>query len=250
MRIDHIVIVVADLPQAIVDYTTLGFTVERFGDTADGLSESAIIAFEDGSALELFAYKAPAENQKWWQILHADGDGLADIALRPDDFDAAFLAATDKGIELYGPFQEDVTRPDGTLVSLKTAYGRADLPFLVTDMTDVVLRHGVTEHANGVRGLASVTLATENAVESLKRLKALLGPDVPSKEYGMVASVTLGTAQLRVVGSPRDPENPVTQRLMTRGEGPLALTLRGAPGAMGEFDTRLSHGVRMALVPV
>jgi len=250
MRVDHIVIVVADLGEAIVDYTTLGFTVTPLGDTTDGLSKSAIIAFEDGSYLELFTYTAPAENQKWWQILNSSGDGLADFALCPEDFDATFLGATDKGIELYGPFQEDVEKADGSIISLKTAYGRADLPFLATDMTDRAQRLGSTTHKNGVKELASVTIATENAVESLKRYKALLGPDVTSKEYGMVASISLGTTLLRIVGTPHDPENPVTQRLTTRGEGPLALTFRGPPGAMGEFDTRLSHGVRMALVPI
>ena len=55
--IDHIVILVHDLEAAVRDYTALGFTVVPGGEHADGRSRNALIAFADGSYLELIAFK-------------------------------------------------------------------------------------------------------------------------------------------------------------------------------------------------
>ena len=53
---DHVVIRVDDLAVATVDYTTLGFTVVRGGEHTDRASHNALIAFADGSYLELIAF--------------------------------------------------------------------------------------------------------------------------------------------------------------------------------------------------
>ena len=54
--IDHIVILVRNLEEAIADYTALGFTVTPGGVHADGATHNALVPFDDGSYLELIAF--------------------------------------------------------------------------------------------------------------------------------------------------------------------------------------------------
>ena len=56
--IDHIVVVVPDLEDAITKYGELGFTVVRGGKHNIG-THNALIAFADGSYVELIAFLTP-----------------------------------------------------------------------------------------------------------------------------------------------------------------------------------------------
>ena len=79
--IDHLVIAVNDLDQAANDYRQLGFTVVPGGKHPVG-SHNALVAFEDGSYLEIIAFYREALDHRWWDaitkgrtaggLLHAD----------------------------------------------------------------------------------------------------------------------------------------------------------------------------------
>ena len=69
-RLDHLVILVRDLDQAIREYEVLGFTVIPGGEHADGLTRNALIPFRDGSYLELVPFldpENPRENVWGWR---------------------------------------------------------------------------------------------------------------------------------------------------------------------------------------
>jgi catechol 2,3-dioxygenase-like lactoylglutathione lyase family enzyme len=69
-RLDHLVILVRDLDQAVREYEVLGFTVTPGGEHADGLTRNALIPFRDGSYLELVAFldpEDPRENVWGWR---------------------------------------------------------------------------------------------------------------------------------------------------------------------------------------
>ena len=70
--IDHIAVVVPDLNTAIANYTTLGFTVVPGGRHPIG-SHNALIAFEDGSYIELLAFFEPNPGHRWYQVLQQGG---------------------------------------------------------------------------------------------------------------------------------------------------------------------------------
>ena len=57
--IDHIVILVADLDRAQAEYAAAGFTVVPGGEHAGGLTHNALVAFADGTYLELLAFRRP-----------------------------------------------------------------------------------------------------------------------------------------------------------------------------------------------
>src|SRR5262249_39708681 len=68
-RLDHVVIAVSDLDQAIADYRRLGFTVNPGGVHHGGASHNALVVFADGSYFELIAYMKPSPDVRWWKLL-------------------------------------------------------------------------------------------------------------------------------------------------------------------------------------
>ncbi len=78
-----------------------------------------------------------------------------------------------------GPQAGGRVRPDGARLEWQTGRPQtSDLPFLCGDITPRHLRvaeGAVREHANGVRGVASLTVAVNDLKASLQRYRALLG---------------------------------------------------------------------------
>src|SRR6478736_7896042 len=103
LQLDHIVIAVNDLEASIDDYTALGFNVQRGGDHPGRATHNALVVFADGSYFELIAWKAPAPEERWWQLLQRHGEGIVDFALLPRDTAAAVAAAARHGLLLEGP---------------------------------------------------------------------------------------------------------------------------------------------------
>jgi Glyoxalase-like domain len=205
------------------------------------------VVFEDGSYLELIAWKAPNPAERWCVEHQKHGDGLMDFALVPDDTAAAIAAAKARGLELDGPFDGGRKRPDGVEIRWQT--GRQltfDLPFLCGDITPRALRVPEGElrsHPNGVTGIASVTVAVRDLDESVARYRALLGDEGVVESACTVASAGLRTAVTRlggtqiVLASPEGDDSDIAtgrrvrERLGSRGEGPVSMTLRLSPGA-------------------
>lgn len=244
----------------MADYRALGFTVVAGGSHPGRTSHNALVVFEDGSYLELIAWKSfnPAER---WCVEHAKhGEGLMDFALLPEDTAAAIAAAKARGLALNGPIDGGRRRPDGA--ELKWQTGRQltfDLPFLCGDVTPRALRvpeGEVRRHPNGVTGIATVTVAVGDLDASITRYRALTGDDDVVESACTVAAAGLRTAAVRLGGTDivlASPEggaedegigSRVRERLASRGEGPVAMTLRLPPGAASiAFDPGRTHRV-------
>lgn len=123
-QLDHLVLIVDDLDAAIADYRALGFTVQFGGVHGDGQSHNALIAFQDGSYLELFALRRRGQT-RLARALHtlglltaytrsrnpiarrfahsvALGEGLADVALLTDDLEAVVERGRQTGMVVDG----------------------------------------------------------------------------------------------------------------------------------------------------
>src|SRR5215218_9474674 len=147
--IDHAVILVNDLAAAQRDYVALGFTVVAGGENAGGRTHNALVAFADGSYLELIAFKPPLPGQpapsgeeglsplsRRWLARAAAGEGLLDFALLPTAMADDVAAARARGLALDGPFPGGWRRPDGQEIAWQTATSPTpDLPFLCGDVT-------------------------------------------------------------------------------------------------------------------
>jgi len=245
--IDHIVILVEELDAAIADYTALGFKVAPGGTHADGATHNALVVFADDSYLELIAFRREAPEHHWWRHVAA-GEGLIDFALLPSAIAEDVAAAQSRGLEIHGPHPGGRLRPDGVRVAWQTARPAAPgMPFLCGDVTPRELRVPQGElraHANGVAGIAGVTVAVEDLSATAARYQALLGGDAAGPAFPLGdATITL-IAPIAGAGD----HDPVRARLSLRGEGPFALTLRGERATA--FDPGLTHGVPIDLVAV
>lgn len=248
--LDHIVILVQDLAEAAADYETLGFHVAPGGVHADGATQNALIAFVDGSYIELLAFRRDAPEHRWWRHT-AFGEGLIDFALLPGAMNEDVQAAQARGLPMLGPFDGGRERPDGVSLVWQTAYATAlELPFLCGDVTPRSLRvpDGIDRlHPNGVQGIFRLTVAVNDLNQSTAQYAALIG-QTPRREEGR-SLFKLGASYIAVQDhSPGIVEHAaVALQLASRGAGPAAVALRRDHFATipRTFDPDLTHGVRM-----
>ena len=230
LRLDHVVIAVADLERTVGRYTDAGFTVAPGGRHPGRNTSNALVVFDDGAYLELITYSKPSPEERWWRELDAHGDGLVDFALLPQELQAVLDQAWARGLsDITGPLPGGRVRPDGQRVVWQTArQGQHDLPFLCADSTPRGLRvpeGEVRRHPNGATGIAGVTVAVADIDTSLARYRALLGQDAVSG-----GEVMLDGARIRVV---RDEDR-------LRDQGPCGVELRFAgQGAAADWTTLL-----------
>lgn len=250
-QLDHLVILVDDLDRAVRDYTTLGFNVVAGGEHSDGATHNALIAFGDGTYLELIAFRREAPTHRWWRHT-ASGEGLIDWAVLPSDTAEDVAAARERGLVLDGPIDGGRIRPDGVALRWQTGLPPSpDLPFLCGDITPRSLRvpHGAAhEHPNGARGIARLTVGVSDLRASAARYHALLGRP-PSTQDDGAATWSLGDTRM-VLAAPGDQaDDALHHHLVQRGEGPFAVVLRADRGAQADLDPLLTHGVHLRLDP-
>lgn len=249
--IDHLVIVVPELEAAVASYRGLGFTVVPGGRHPIG-THNALIAFADGSYLELIAFFEPNAQHRWYQRLQ-QGGGLIDFCLQTDDLagDAgAFRAA---GVALADPRPLSRVRPDG--YELRWVLSIPDVhagvaPFLIEDETPRNERvPRATTHANGVTGIQLVTVGVSDVAmvrgwyERVPGAKVIPVDRPDLKASG--ASVTMGPHALDFV-APRGPEGPLSGWLAARGPSPYAATLASS-SPKGSLPLDRTLGARLSL---
>jgi hypothetical protein len=143
----------------------------------------------------------------------------------------------------------EAARPDGEHLRWQTAMLEGSMsPFFIHDETPRALRvpddPEKSRHANGVKGVAGITLVVESLDAAVARYEALLGMKANVDENrgrfvlnGVVVRLAL----------PRD--EAMREHLKTRRAAPYLLTLRTEDGAFaGSPDMARTHGARIALV--
>lgn len=262
--IDHLVIISPDLDQAVANATQAGFTVIPGGTHADGATHNALIAFADGSYIELIAPTNAAQGatHRWFKRLDRGG-GLVDLCLASDDLVSDVREISNRG-RAYGEAQENGRhRPDGVELRWKGsmppgAVGETGWPFLIEDVTPRQNRvpgdPDHVQHANGARGVGSVTVVVHDLTEATGHYEAITGrsartitppvADAPlatiipfEKSWIMLTQPTAGRA---------------LEHLEKFGQGPYSVVLRThdgpiAPGKNREIDPSLLTGAHFEL---
>src|SRR5438874_5895943 len=135
--IDHLVIMLKELEPAILAYRDLGFTVVPGGEHPVG-THNALVAFADGSYLELIAFKRPNDQHRWWGVAQGGG-GFIDFCMATDDLAADIQAFRDAGVKMSDPSAGGRARPDGYKLSWVSASAPKPFvyqaPFLIQDHT-------------------------------------------------------------------------------------------------------------------
>jgi catechol 2,3-dioxygenase-like lactoylglutathione lyase family enzyme len=244
--LDHIVILVRSLDDAVRDYTALGFTVVPGGEHTGGLSHNALVPFADGSYLELIAFKSGAVPEDHFFYRPGNTEGLVTYALLPDDIERTVQDARSRGLEMGMPRPGGRERPDGTRIEWKISEPPGpDLPFLCADVTPRALRvpgGDATGHRNGATGIADLAVSVDNLSASEARYEALLGEpplDDPASDQPGCAAFRLGESAALL-----------TQATAESGrEGPWMLSVMCEPPVpFSVTDLALTHGVRLSFV--
>lgn len=252
--IDHVVVAVDDLTQTMGNYERLGFTVTFGGDHAHRGSHNALITFQDGSYIELIAFKhePPVKDNTWWDLLQT-GEGLVDFALVSDDLLTELQRLTSQDLEITGPMEGGRLRTDGVRVAWRLARLNVNaverLPFVIDDITDRDLRvpRGADAiHANGVTGIAGVTVAVTSIAAAEPLYRALLGE---ARTTGDALRFSLGHQFVELI-EPSESMSEVAEWVSSRGSGPFRVTLQG-PSPLGSdvrhLDPELTHSARFTV---
>ena len=249
--IDHVVIVVKDLAQAATDYEQLGFTVVPGGQHPVG-SHNVLIAFADGSYLEVIAFYREAVDHRWWEPLNI-GERFVDFCFQTDDLRGDTKKLQAAGVAINDPVPWSRKRPDGCelkwLLSLATGSHRGVAPFLIEDVTPRSERIPQTfHHRNGVTGIDKVTVAVGQLGQIEKWYGSLL-----EKRGTAITVADLGAQGLRFeVGphileflTPRDAASPLVDWLRRFGPSPYSVVLKGDGSRLKPFDLGLTHGTHL-----
>lgn len=233
-RIDHIVILVQRLDDAIETYRRLGFQVVPGGEHPGG-THNALVTFQDGSYLELIAFQQPdrPHDHRWYRFLQSGG-GLVDFALGVDDVEAHVSQARAAGLEYRGPVPGARRRPDGQEIAWRLGVPSDDctgeMPFLIDDVTDRSLRvPDAGQHPLGVVGIRAVIVAVRDLGEAATRYGHLFGVIPPPAETderleAQTVAFAVGTQQV-VLASPAGPASPIADRIQQRGDGPYEVVM-------------------------
>ena len=254
LGIDHLVIAVKNLEAASKDYTDLGFTVVPGGRHTGIGTYNSLIAFEDGSYLELIGFYEPRDDHRWFAPLQKGG-GLVDFCLQTDDLPGDTVALRRAGIDIGEPEKRDRKRPDGKeirwMFSLARGAQRGVAPFIIADETGRDERvPQQRRHANGVTGIGTVTVAVDDVSRVrgwYERALGRPGTDVKRDDIGAAGvRFAIGPHTFDFV-SPSTAASPLTAWLAAHGPSPYAATLKGGAGRSGALDLAKTHGARLAL---
>jgi len=250
--IDHLVIVVNDLDQAARDYEQLGFTVVPGGRHPVG-SHNMLIAFADGSYLEIIAFYREAADHRWWSSLEK-GERLVDYCMQTDDLQGDTKKLREAGVAINDPVPWSRKRPDGYevkwLLSLATGSHRGMAPFLIQDVTPRVERIPQEfRHANDAMGIGTLTLAVEELSTAQRWYETALGTAATAFTDDMLGArgiyFTVGPHTLEFL-MPVDSQSPLADWLRVYGPSPYSATLRTATPGPQLLDLALTHGADLS----
>lgn len=255
LSFDHVVIVVPSLAEAVREYEAAGFRVLPGGHHDVIPTENALIAFEDGTYLELLALrdevareslKVRAARADWVAGLRrgsavgrrvfprlGGAPGVADFVLGVRGLERLASEARRRGFAMTGPTTMSRERNDGVKLEWALALPEShSLPFFIEDRTPRELRVPGGEdarHPNGALGVSVVRVRAESVPAAALAYAELFDAAPRALEDGC-AQLTI--AGVRIVLEPGMPE------------GASGVTLRGAGEAS---DAMRAHGLTMAV---
>lgn len=263
--IDHLVIISADLEKAIADAGQAGFTVVAGGTHKDGNTHNALIAFKDGSYIELIAPTSGIEGKthRWFPRL-AKGEGLVDLCLASDDLEADADRIRKHGRLYSEPQDNGRERLDGVELRWKGSMppgpvGETGWPFLIEDVTPRENRVSndpqETTHENGALGIAGVTILTHNLAAATEDFATITGREPntmtsPLGESPLAAFINFDHSWLMLT---HPTAGAAVQHLEHFGPGPFSASLRThdgpiTPGTGRSIPSHLLSGASFELV--
>ena len=223
--VDHLVVRVADLAQAVETYRRLGFTM-----THD--REAAYAAFGDF----YFELRGPRDvPSRFWDDMSWSerGDGIYGIVLRSTGLDDDVARLRSSGVGVSDPAEDPL---DGVAGSLPRRSAAVDAPIplgLVEHHHDTDERlsflGGPVIHPNTAIALERVYVAVESIHRELEVFERILGIPAPEPEMGTVIMSLMSVFYIGSIGmavaEPRGP-GPTADALSSGGPGFFQMLFR------------------------
>jgi hypothetical protein len=237
-RIDHVMICVPDLGQAIEAYTRIGFDV-RPGGVHTGRGTENAIAFNAEDYVELLGlrdrgeYLAASPGGGLVEFL-ARGGGFRYVAVQSDDLATDVAAMRGRGVDVSDVADGQRRTPAGQTLRWKSATLGAGNPlpiFFVQHLTPLAERRGSAPgaHPNGAQRVDRVYIAVTDVTASAATYSRVLGVPVPKIQRGNVIKSDMAVFDLGPTGltvaQPMEP-GPAAEALARRGPGPFQALYR------------------------
>lgn len=216
--VDHLVIGVADLAQAVETYRNLGFTVTRVGDDEDAGHMGAYAVFGD-------FYIEFRETE--------DAGEIHRIVLRSDDLTAEVARLNSGGFNVSDPVDDPIYWRGGSL-SRCTASVDSYIPVGLVEYRDAAAERSAflgsaTAHPNTATVLERAYFAVESIDRELETFEKLLGMAAPEPEMGTVIMSLMSVFYVGDIGlaaaEPRGP-GPTASALSSNGAGLFQVLFR------------------------
>lgn len=181
LGIDHIVIAGPDLDDLTATFKALGFNVVGGGRHPIG-SYNRLVGLGDGAYIELLSFYEESPKHYWWDAVHRKGGGLIDFCMGTDDIRADYAVFKAQGVEMSRLVGLSRLRHDGYCLAwlnneIYDPY-QGLIPFIIEDETPREQRvPKENEHANGVIGIDTITLAARDLNLAGRIMKAALGAE-------------------------------------------------------------------------
>jgi hypothetical protein len=238
-RIDHVMLCVNDLGQAIGTFTRLGFAVHR-GGVHPGRGTENAIAFTGEEYLELLGirdrddYLRSTGGRGGLIEFLARGPGIRYIALQSDDLAADVAAMRRRGVDVSDPANGSRRTPGGVELSWTSAtLGAANpLPvFFVQHLTplDERRRQAPGPNPNGVERIDRAYVAVHDVATAARQYARVLGLAEPPVQRGRVIRADMAVFDVGPTGlavaQPAEP-GAAADALARRGPGPFQVLYR------------------------
>ncbi len=188
LGLDHVIIAARDLSAAAKQLEhALGLTITPGGEHP-GVGTHNAIARLGTEYLEIISVRDPAEaaaNDKGRILLDflRRGEGYLGSALSSDNLDADIKEIQGRGLTLTGPIQGSRRRPDGILMTWRTALSPGDpwgrkLPFIIQHDTPIQERRAWMPpggHPLRVSGIPRVSVAVGQLQPEIDNYRRLVG---------------------------------------------------------------------------
>ena len=238
LRVDHATICGSDLDALRAAFTSLGLTPDYGGPHGNGVTQMALIGFDDGSYLELIA-PVKANDPKLeagsdWGKFIAGNAGPCAWAVGSNDLGADVDQLRKAGIKIDGPNGGSRKKPDSSTIEWQTARvgdgpTGSVLPFMIQDKTPRELRVRPSASVKGgpLTGIALVVIGVKDldaAIASFRKGYGLAAPKIEDqKDFGAKLAYFEGTPV--VLATPLESSSWLAGRLAKFGESPVAYLL-------------------------
>ena len=238
LHLDHVTMCGSDLEAMRGAFREVGLNTTYGGPHANGVTHMDLLAFEDGSYLELIAPLAAMGGASgvmsgWARLMEGDA-GASAWAVRSNDIRGEAQQLRESGIEVRGPEAGGRKRADGFALEWETAIvspGAAGsvLPFVIEDRTPREMRVPEASRSAGnlISGVAAVVLGVrhlEASVARFRRAYELREPRLePREDLGMTIAFFPGTPVMLACALKDD--SGLKERIGRFGECPAACLL-------------------------